>query len=196
MISRGWGGLEFSSDNPDVLVVDQVPHELLLPRVRAAVHHGGAATVAGAVRAGIPQVVCPYVADQPFWAHRMQALGVGPRPTAATRSHRRCPDRPARHRTHRAFLRRARRGAGCSSTGRRRPSPGGETDRASRALTVHGFARAVVCDVGWRAQMRWAGWLRNHLECTCWTGCAAPWQSEASVNPCCAFLVRAGPESA
>lgn len=80
VISRGWGGVELASDNPDVLVVDQVPHELLLPRVRAAVHHGGAGTVAGAVRAGVPQVVCPYVADQPFWAHRMQALGVAPDP--------------------------------------------------------------------------------------------------------------------
>lgn len=55
-----------------------MPHDWLFPRVTAAVHHGGAGTTGAALRAGIPAVVVPFSADQPFWAARVAALGVGP----------------------------------------------------------------------------------------------------------------------
>ncbi|RJQ75384.1 glycosyltransferase [Pseudonocardiaceae bacterium YIM PH 21723] len=61
-----------------VHVVDSVPHSWLLPRMSAAVHHGGAGTLAASLRAGLPTVVTPFFSDQPFWAERVQALGVGP----------------------------------------------------------------------------------------------------------------------
>src|SRR5260370_20792377 len=46
----------------------------------AVVHHGGAGTTGAGLRAGVPSVVTPFVADQPNWARRIEALGVGPRP--------------------------------------------------------------------------------------------------------------------
>ena len=46
----------------------------------AALHHGGAGTVAAGLRAGKPTLVCPFIADQPFWGNRMVDLGVGPAP--------------------------------------------------------------------------------------------------------------------
>jgi sterol 3beta-glucosyltransferase len=58
------------------LVVRELPHERVLPLMRAVVHHGGAGTTGAAVAAGIPQVVCPVGFDQPFWAARMRDLGV------------------------------------------------------------------------------------------------------------------------
>ena len=86
VLLTGWGGLAGSAGpHDDVLVVDQVPHDLLLPRVAAVVHHGGAGTTAAAVAAGRPQVVCPFVADQPFWAGRVRALGIGPEPVPQRR---------------------------------------------------------------------------------------------------------------
>jgi sterol 3beta-glucosyltransferase len=48
--------------------------------VAAVVHHGGAGTTAAGLRVGKPSVVCPFVADQPFWGKRVAELGVGPRP--------------------------------------------------------------------------------------------------------------------
>lgn len=33
----------------------------------------------------MPNVVCPWFADQPFWAERVHALGAGPRPVPARR---------------------------------------------------------------------------------------------------------------
>ncbi len=46
----------------------------------ACVHHGGAGTTGAALRAGRPSVICPFFGDQPFWARRIQALGVGTAP--------------------------------------------------------------------------------------------------------------------
>ncbi|WP_460768869.1 glycosyltransferase [Mariniluteicoccus flavus] len=55
------------------------PHAALMPRMAAVVHHGGAGTTGAVVRAGVPSVVVPHVADQFFWAHRLHEVGVAPR---------------------------------------------------------------------------------------------------------------------
>jgi vancomycin aglycone glucosyltransferase len=54
------------------------PHHLFFPRVAAVVHHGGAGTTMSAARAGIPQVVVPHIAEQFYWGHRVETLGLGP----------------------------------------------------------------------------------------------------------------------
>ncbi|GLY06546.1 glycosyltransferase [Actinoplanes sp. NBRC 101535] len=82
ILAAGWGGLSEVPSPPDVFLTGEVPHETLFPQVAAVVHHGGAGTTAAAVRAGVPQVVCPFVADQPFWGRRMHQLGVAPEPIA------------------------------------------------------------------------------------------------------------------
>ncbi|WP_306371290.1 glycosyltransferase [Nocardiopsis sp. CC223A] len=81
VLATGWGALSpGSAPWDDVLVVDEVPHDLLLPHVAAAVHHGGAGTVAAAMRAGVPQAVRPFVGDQWFWGDRVHRTGAGPAP--------------------------------------------------------------------------------------------------------------------
>lgn len=80
VVQRG-SGLE--DENPygdQVLFVGDVPHELLLPRTAAVVHHGGAGTTAQALRAARPQVVMPFTMDQPFFARRVHEIGVGSPP--------------------------------------------------------------------------------------------------------------------
>ncbi|MFD9945229.1 glycosyltransferase [Nonomuraea sp. NPDC059023] len=80
ILATGWGGLRPGEDAEDVLVIEEAPHDWLLPRVALALHHGGIGTVAAALRAGIPQVVRPFLGDQPFWADRLHRLGVAPPP--------------------------------------------------------------------------------------------------------------------
>jgi UDP:flavonoid glycosyltransferase YjiC (YdhE family) len=63
-----------------VHVVADSPHTWLLPHTAAVVHHGGAGTTGAGLRAGVPNVICPWFADQPLWAERVHALGAGPRP--------------------------------------------------------------------------------------------------------------------
>jgi UDP:flavonoid glycosyltransferase YjiC (YdhE family) len=62
----------------NVFVVDDIPHDWLLPRVRAIVHHGGSGTTGAGFHAGVPAVAVPFFFDQAFWGWRLAALGVGP----------------------------------------------------------------------------------------------------------------------
>ncbi|XP_021823592.1 sterol 3-beta-glucosyltransferase UGT80B1 isoform X1 [Prunus avium] len=58
-----------------------IPYKWLFTRCAAAIHHGGSSgTTAAALLAGIPQVVCPFLLDQFYWAERMFWLGVAPEP--------------------------------------------------------------------------------------------------------------------
>lgn len=77
ILSRGWADLTTGDAGNDCLLIDDVNHEKLLPRVAAIVHHGGAGTTTAAARAGIAQVIIPHNYDQFYWAHRVQQLGVG-----------------------------------------------------------------------------------------------------------------------
>jgi UDP:flavonoid glycosyltransferase YjiC (YdhE family) len=65
-----------------LLVHEDLDHAWLLPQCAAIVHHGGSGTVACALRAGTPQVICPLLYDQPFWAHHMHWLGVAGPPVS------------------------------------------------------------------------------------------------------------------
>lgn len=78
VVQAGWAGLGVRGD--DVLAVGDVPHDWLFPRTAAVVHHAGAGTTAAGLRAGVPAVAVPVMADQPFWASRLHRLGVAPRP--------------------------------------------------------------------------------------------------------------------
>jgi sterol 3beta-glucosyltransferase len=80
VLATGWGGLDADGLPDEVFVVNEVPYEWLFPRVAAVVHHGGAGTTGTAAASGRPQVVCSFVADQPFWARRMHVLGVASLP--------------------------------------------------------------------------------------------------------------------
>lgn len=82
VLLSGWAGLA-DGDLPDtILRLDTVPHEWLFPRMAAVVHHGGVGTTHEGLRAGVPNVVVPFFADQPFWGDRVHALGAGPQPLA------------------------------------------------------------------------------------------------------------------
>jgi UDP:flavonoid glycosyltransferase YjiC (YdhE family) len=58
----------------------EAPHSWLFPRMAAIVHHAGAGTTAASLRAGVPNVVCPFFVDALFWAERVHQLGAGPEP--------------------------------------------------------------------------------------------------------------------
>ncbi|KAK9111164.1 hypothetical protein Scep_018683 [Stephania cephalantha] len=57
-----------------------VPYSWLFPKCAVAVHHGGSGSTAAALLAGVPQVICPFLLDQFYWAERMFWLGVSPEP--------------------------------------------------------------------------------------------------------------------
>jgi len=77
LIASGWAGLTASDVHQDGLVIGEVNQQALFARVSVVIHHGGAGTTSTAAHAGVPQVVVPLIADQPYWAGRVTALGIG-----------------------------------------------------------------------------------------------------------------------
>lgn len=88
LISRGWANFGTEALPPGFLAVEDLPHDRLFSRMAAVVHHGGAGTTQTAARAGVPQIVVPHGADQFYWAHRVETLGLGGAPLPKTRLNR------------------------------------------------------------------------------------------------------------
>jgi sterol 3beta-glucosyltransferase len=90
LVSAGWndfsaaGGADPGPDEKRVRVIGAVDHAAVLPRCRAAVHHGGAGTTGAVLRAGLPAVVGWYSADQPMWGELLRGAGVGVARRAST----------------------------------------------------------------------------------------------------------------
>lgn len=80
ILARGWGGLQTGDLSVTIFQIDAAPHDWLFPRMAAVVHHGGSGTTAAGLRAGKPTVICPFIADQPFWGQVVYERGVGPQP--------------------------------------------------------------------------------------------------------------------
>ena len=80
ILASGWGGLQLADLPATVHMIKDIPHDWLFPRMAAVVHHGGAGTTAAGLRAGVPSIIVPFMADQPFWGQRIAELGVGPKP--------------------------------------------------------------------------------------------------------------------
>lgn len=87
LLLTGWGGLALPDDcrGPDVLAVPSAPFDAVLPGAALAVHHGGAGTTHDVARAGVPAVVVPVTADQPFWGAQLHRRGLASRPVPVRR---------------------------------------------------------------------------------------------------------------
>jgi UDP:flavonoid glycosyltransferase YjiC (YdhE family) len=80
LLQLGWGGLQRYALPETVMMIDGVPHNWLIERTTAVVHHGGAGTIAASLRAGVPTVTISFLGDQTFWGERIYRLGLGPKP--------------------------------------------------------------------------------------------------------------------
>ena len=81
ILSAGWAELPLADDAADCMAIGEVNQQALFARVAAVIHHGGAGTTTAAARAGAPQIVIPQHYDQPYWAGRVVALGIGAQAT-------------------------------------------------------------------------------------------------------------------
>jgi sterol 3beta-glucosyltransferase len=79
ILLTGASGLKLES-NQQILVVKRASHRWLMPRCGGIIHHGGVGTLAEALLSGIPQFIIPFSVDQPFWAHRLNQMGLSLKP--------------------------------------------------------------------------------------------------------------------
>lgn len=78
ILLTGWSGSDALPLSDTVFKIDSIPHDWLFPQMACIVHHGGAGTSAATFRSGVPGIVIPFLADQPFWGYRASKLGVSP----------------------------------------------------------------------------------------------------------------------
>ncbi len=83
ILATGGGAIQPDLGIGHAHFIQDAAHEKLFPLMSACIHHGGAGTTGAALRAGKPNVVCPFFGDQRFWAGRIHDLGVGPAPIDA-----------------------------------------------------------------------------------------------------------------
>lgn len=80
VILTGNSGIDIPcGKDAEIFTLPALSHQCLFSCVKGVLHHGGAGTMAAALRAGIPQLIMPFSMDQPFWAERLQRMGVGPK---------------------------------------------------------------------------------------------------------------------
>lgn len=79
VILTGNSGITGNSGK-DCFFTESCPHLSLFQYAKGVVHHGGAGTMAAALKSGIPQQIIPFSVDQPFWADRLYKLGYGLKP--------------------------------------------------------------------------------------------------------------------
>lgn len=84
LIVKAWGLKDVLINNSEkILAIDSTPFDLLFPLADYVIHHGGAGTTAIALKAGIPQMICPVLhpfGDQAFWGNQINKMGVGVKP--------------------------------------------------------------------------------------------------------------------
>ncbi|KAL3671186.1 hypothetical protein V7S43_004366 [Phytophthora oleae] len=85
LIQSSWSDMAGDLQIPsNVFFLGNCPHDWLMPRVSAVVHHGGAGTTAAGLLAGKPTFIVPFFGDQPFWGQAVVSTGVGVAPCPIT----------------------------------------------------------------------------------------------------------------
>ncbi|KAH7465802.1 Sterol 3-beta-glucosyltransferase UGT80A2 [Phytophthora ramorum] len=85
LIQSSWSDMAGDLEIPDnIFFLGNCPHDWLMPRVSAVIHHGGAGTTAAGLLAGKPTFIVPFFGDQPFWGQAVVSarVGVAPCPIA------------------------------------------------------------------------------------------------------------------
>ncbi len=72
--------VDMRTEFPDyALVAEELPYDWLFPRLKMAVHHGGAGTTGAVVAAGIPSIVIPSFTAQTVWGNLVADKKIGTR---------------------------------------------------------------------------------------------------------------------
>ncbi|KAL7688632.1 putative UDP-glucuronosyl/UDP-glucosyltransferase, Glycosyltransferase family 28 [Plasmopara halstedii] len=81
LIQSSWSDMAGDLTIPNnIFFLGSCPHDWLMRRVSAVVHHGGAGTTAAGLLAGKPTFIIPFFGDQPFWGRAVLDAGVGVEP--------------------------------------------------------------------------------------------------------------------
>jgi UDP:flavonoid glycosyltransferase YjiC (YdhE family) len=77
LVCAGWSDFGHVPHFEHVKVVGEMNYADAFPACRAVVHHGGVATTAAGLRAGVPTLILWTLPDQPIWGAAVKRLKVG-----------------------------------------------------------------------------------------------------------------------
>ncbi|KYQ88481.1 putative glycosyltransferase [Tieghemostelium lacteum] len=72
-----WSNYSTLEDSETLIKLDNVDHLWLFPRSKAIIHHGGVGSTGAVLKSGTPSIITHLYADQPYFAQRLEDLGVG-----------------------------------------------------------------------------------------------------------------------
>jgi len=85
-IIQGWDEpMRLIKTSENIYHGGSIPHDWLLERSAAIIHHGGFGTTSSGLKAGIPSMAVPHIIDQFIWGQKLFDLGVGPKPLPRTK---------------------------------------------------------------------------------------------------------------
>lgn len=81
IINTASGGLEKPKNyrNPNVIFVDRIPYDFILPKMYAVIHHGGSGTTHLALKYGCASMIIPHIIDQFVFNKILVKIGAGPK---------------------------------------------------------------------------------------------------------------------
>jgi len=80
IIQSDWDNLPYKQLNPNIYIVQTIPHENIFPYCSMVVHHGGSGTTQSTLLAGKPSIVVAHAFDQPYWGKKLYEIGVASKP--------------------------------------------------------------------------------------------------------------------
>jgi sterol 3beta-glucosyltransferase len=77
LFCTGWSQLNELPPHPNLFVTKFTPHELIFPRCKVGIFHGGAGTLAAMLRHHLPPVIVSFYTDQPTWGKIIERKKLG-----------------------------------------------------------------------------------------------------------------------
>jgi sterol 3beta-glucosyltransferase len=77
ILCKGWSEIPNLPTNSNLLVVDYINHQWLLPKCRVSIFHGGAGTLAATLEAKIPAIIISIFGDQSMWGKIVERKKIG-----------------------------------------------------------------------------------------------------------------------
>jgi len=72
-----WGMFENLPVNKNLFVAKYVNHEVVLPKCKVGIFHGGAGTLAAMLRNNLPVIIISFYTDQPTWGKIIERMKLG-----------------------------------------------------------------------------------------------------------------------
>jgi sterol 3beta-glucosyltransferase len=72
-----WGVFENLPVHKNLFVAKYVNHEVVLPKCKAGIFHGGAGTLAAMLRNNLPVIIISFYTDQPTWGKIIERMKLG-----------------------------------------------------------------------------------------------------------------------